>query len=161
MRIERHAHGPDDVLINVTHCGVCHTDVCARVRVRARAHPRVCARRAHSGFAHVPCAQLHFAKNDFFMTKFPCVPGHEVAGVVAAVGASVSKFKVGDHVGVGCFVDACLECKYCKRGDDHFCAKGETLTYAGEPKHGRCGSEITKGGYSTKVCAWPAPGLRP
>lgn len=51
------------------------------------------------------------------------VPGHEIAGVVSAVGSKVTKFAVGDRVGVGCFVDFCGECEYCLRGDEQFCKK--------------------------------------
>jgi uncharacterized zinc-type alcohol dehydrogenase-like protein len=61
-------------------------------------------------FCGVCHSDLHCAKNDMGNTIYPCVPGHEAAGVVASVGAEVTKVSVGDHVGVGCFVDSCLEC---------------------------------------------------
>jgi len=98
-------------------------------------------------------SDLHTAMNDMGGTKYPCVPGHEVAGVVAAVGPKVTKVKVGDKVGVGCFVDSCLECKECKEGDEQYCRQGMTLTYNSNPKHGRAGPEgsITYGGYSRNM----------
>jgi alcohol dehydrogenase (NADP+) len=60
---------------------------------------------------------------------FPMVPGHEIAGVVAAVGSKVTKFAVSDHVGVGCFVDSFGECEYCLSGEEQFCTKGRMDTY--------------------------------
>lgn len=75
------------------------------------------------------------------------VPGHEIAGVVAAIGSEVTKFAVGDRVGVGCFVDSCGECEYCLRGEEQYCTKGvintyNQLDYDGNP---------TYGGYSQKI----------
>ena len=51
----------------------------------------------------------------------------------------MTKFKVGDNVGVGCFIDACLNCVNCQKGDEQYCLEGMTGTYNGEKKHGRCG----------------------
>jgi alcohol dehydrogenase (NADP+) len=56
-------------------------------------------------------SDIHQARNEWGNSRFPMVPGHEVAGTVTAVGAKVSKFKVGDRVGVGCFVDSCVHCQ--------------------------------------------------
>ena len=56
---------------------------------------------------------------------YPIVPGHELAGVCSAVGPKVTKFKVGDHVGVGCMVDACLSCAECLAGEEQKCKKGD------------------------------------
>ena len=102
-------------------------------------------------------------------TKYPCVPGHELAGVVTAVGSNVTKCKVGDNVGVGCVVDSCFDCPGCEEGEEHMCQKGMTMTYdegdnpivVGEEiflfplslleiKHGhiKTGSGWTFGGYS-------------
>ena len=53
----------------------------------------------------------------------------------------MTKFKVGDAVGVGCFIDACLDCVNCEKGDEQYCLKGMTGTYNGEKKHGRCGGK--------------------
>lgn len=74
-----------------------------------------------------------------------------------AVGKSVTKFKKGDHVGVGCFVDSCLECKQCKAGEEQYCEKGMTFTYGAVPSHGRAAngpgfeSAPTYGGYSSQM----------
>lgn len=69
------------------------------------------------------------------------VPGHEIAGIVKAVGPDVKKFAVGDRVGVGCFVDSCGECEYCRSGEEQFCTKGviqtyNCLDYDGHPTYG-------------------------
>jgi uncharacterized zinc-type alcohol dehydrogenase-like protein len=76
------------------------------------------------------------------------VPGHEIAGVVRAVGSKVTKYKVGDHVGVGCMVDSCRECTHCKQELEQYCIPGNTLTY-GSPE--RDGSGFTQGGYSDVI----------
>lgn len=104
-------------------------------------------------FCGVCHSDVHAAKGDLLRTTYPLCPGHEIAGVVTGVGARVSKFKVGDHVGVGCFVDSCLECAPCKRGDEQFCshAGGMTGTYGATPEHGHAGTERTAGGYSTRM----------
>merc|ERR1719242_586218 len=83
-------------------------------------------------------------------TKYPCVPGHELAGVVTAVGAGVTKCKVGDRVGVGCIVDTCMACKTCDQGNEHMCPKEMTMTYDAEIKHGHIKTNTgwTLGGYS-------------
>jgi uncharacterized zinc-type alcohol dehydrogenase-like protein len=64
--------------------------------------------------------------------RYPCVPGHELAGVCVAVGAAVTRFRVGDHVGVGCMVDSCLTCAACLRGEEQMCLKN-TNTYCAKP----------------------------
>ena len=83
-------------------------------------------------------------------TKYPCVPGHELAGVVTAVGSKVTKCQVGDHVGVGCVVDSCFGCPGCEEGEEHMCQKEMTMTYDAEIKHGhiKTCSGWTFGGYS-------------
>src|SRR5262245_14614061 len=73
---ERRHPNPDDVVIDIAYCGVCHTDV-------------------------------HQVRNDYGTAIYPMVPGHEITGTVRAVGSGVTKFKVGDRVGVGVFVDSC------------------------------------------------------
>jgi uncharacterized zinc-type alcohol dehydrogenase-like protein len=75
------------------------------------------------------------------------VPGHEIAGIVSAVGDGVTRYKVGDRVGVGCMVDSCGECEFCKDGEEQFCAKGAVMTYNGKGYDG----EPTKGGYAQQV----------
>ena len=75
----------------------------------------------------------------------------KLLGRVVEVGSKVTKFKVGDTCAVGCFIDACLDCVNCKRGDEQYCVKGMTGTYNGDKKHGRVGgNQTTKtaGGYS-------------
>src|SRR6187397_3750218 len=66
-------------------------------------------------------SDLHFARNEWGMTMYPIVPGHEIVGRVTAVGSHVKKFKVGDHAGIGCLVDSCRECDNCKEGLEQFC----------------------------------------
>lgn len=80
----------------------------------------------------------------------PVTPGHELAGIVTFAGSKVKNFKVGDKIGVGCMVDSCQACEFCEIGDEEFCEKGCTFTYGAEPKHGRAGTETTRGGYSDK-----------
>jgi uncharacterized zinc-type alcohol dehydrogenase-like protein len=86
--ISRRDPGERDVRVDILFCGVCHSD-------------------------------LHYARNEWksiMPTTYPCVPGHEIVGRVAAVGAKVAKFKSGDLVGVGCLVDSCGTCAECKDG---------------------------------------------
>jgi uncharacterized zinc-type alcohol dehydrogenase-like protein len=114
---ERRDPGPHDVEIDISHCGVCHTDI-------------------------------HFTKNDWGMSIYPMVPGHEIVGRVKSVGSHVKKFKVGDIAGVGCLVDTCRECEYCKEGLEQYCQGGMVLTYSGLEKDGKT---VTQGGYSNKI----------
>lgn len=72
---------------------------------------------------------MHFVKNDLGFSAYPMTPGHELAGVVTAVGKNVTKFAVGDNVGVGCMVDACQSCKSCNRFEEQYCATGSVFTY--------------------------------
>ncbi|WP_109700741.1 NAD(P)-dependent alcohol dehydrogenase [Chitinophaga deserti] len=93
-------------------------------------------------------SDLHTARNEWHFTMYPCVPGHEIVGRVVKVGNHVSKFKIGDIVGVGCMVDSCRECEYCKEDLEQFCEKGNIQTYNGPDKF--LGAH-TFGGYSEKV----------
>lgn len=127
LKVQRRPVGDEDVLIDMKYCGVCHTD-------------------------------LHIAANHtqgLQKTLYPCVPGHELAGVCTQVGSKVTKIKVGDHVGVGCMVDSCLNCVACQKGDENMCRKQNTATYQGDDKHGRAATYPvggkTIGGYSTKM----------
>jgi len=95
----------------------------------------------YAGICH---SDIHTARGEWGPTIYPLVPGHEIAGVVTQVGKDVTKFKVGDRVGVGCFVDACGHCDMCDAGTEQFCADA-IYTYN---DHGRDG-QPTRGGYST------------
>ncbi|MCX5531643.1 NAD(P)-dependent alcohol dehydrogenase [Streptomyces sp. NBC_00006] len=98
-------------------------------------------------FAGICHSDIHQAREGWGEAIFPMVPGHEIAGVVEAVGAGVTKYKVGDRVGVGCMVDSCGECEPCKSGFEQHCVKGNVQTYNAVGKDG----EPTYGGYSQKV----------
>lgn len=93
-------------------------------------------------------SDLHTARNDWGGTIYPAVPGHEIVGKVSSVGTEVSKFKVGDLVGVGCIVDSCKTCDSCKQDLEQYCLNGFTGTYNGKDKHLKT---QTFGGYSEKV----------
>ena len=90
---QRRALKENDVLIEMAYCGICHTDL-------------------HMAAGHMAVAGFK---------QYPCVPGHELAGVCTAVGAAVTGFKVGDQVGVGCMVDSCGRCGNCRRGEEQKC----------------------------------------
>lgn len=94
-------------------------------------------------------SDLHTAKNEWHNTVYPCVPGHEIVGRILSVGDHVSKFKVGDLVGVGCIVDSCRECDYCKEGLEQYCEPGMTGTYNAPDQH--LPGNPTFGGYSESV----------
>ena len=91
---------------------------------------------------------IHFINNDFGMSLYPMVPGHEIVGKVTAVGAGVTKFKPGDLAGVGCLVDSCRRCDACTAGLEQYCQGGFVLTYSSLEKDGKT---VTQGGYSTKI----------
>ena len=114
--IERRDPGEHDVLIDISFCGICHSDI-------------------------------HQVKDEWGGSIYPMVPGHEIAGVIAAAGAGVSGFSVGDRVGVGCLVDSCGECEYCLAGEEQFCVKRAVPTYNGRGYDG----EPTFGGYSRQI----------
>ncbi|MFC5652622.1 NAD(P)-dependent alcohol dehydrogenase [Paenibacillus solisilvae] len=98
----------------------------------------------YSGICH---SDIHQGEGDWGEAIFPMVPGHEIAGIVAAVGSDVTKFSVGDRVGVGCFVDSCGECDYCLAGDEQYCTKGVVQTYNSLDYDG----QPTYGGYSQNI----------
>ena len=85
---------------------------------------------SHCGVCH---SDLHQVNDDWKNTVWPCVPGHEIVGKVAAVGDGVTKFKQGDRVGVGCMVNSCQTCDACVAGEEQYCSgpKSCTLTYNG------------------------------
>ncbi|KIC95979.1 hydroxyacid dehydrogenase [Flavihumibacter solisilvae] len=93
-------------------------------------------------------SDLHTARNEWHGTIYPCVPGHEIVGRIVNVGSHVKKFKVGDSAAVGCMVDSCRECQYCKEGLEQYCEQGNIQTYNSPDKH--LGTQ-TYGGYSESV----------
>jgi len=109
-----------DVRIDILYCGVCHSD-------------------------------LHTARDEWHAvlpTVYPCVPGHEIVGRVTHVGPGVTKFKVGDVVGVGCLVGSDHTCPNCRGGLEQFCPNA-TFTYNSPDRHGT--APVTYGGYSDSV----------
>jgi uncharacterized zinc-type alcohol dehydrogenase-like protein len=109
-----------DVVIDIKYCGICHSDI-------------------------------HQARNEWNEYQeeviFPMVPGHEIAGIVIAAGSKVTKYKVGDKVGVGCFVDSCRTCDECKRGLEQYCTVKTVWTYNARDNEGA----PTYGGYSDRI----------
>jgi len=93
-------------------------------------------------------SDLHQARNEWNGTIYPCVPGHEIAGKIVAVGSEVTKFKVGDLAAVGCMVDSCRTCPNCQAGLEQFCEKVPTFTYNSEDK---ISGGPTFGGYSETI----------
>jgi uncharacterized zinc-type alcohol dehydrogenase-like protein len=98
-------------------------------------------------FAGICHSDIHQAREGWGEATFPMVPGHEIAGIVSEVGPGVTKFQVGDRVGVGCMVDSCRECDNCKAGLEQYCTGGNVGTYNSVGKDG----EPTYGGYSEKI----------
>ena len=97
-----------------------------------------------TGICH---SDIHTARGDWVRVSYPVVVGHEIAGVVEAVGAKVTRYSVGDRVGVGCFVDSCRECANCRAGEEQYCLSGATSTYNSVGRDGL----PTAGGYSTSI----------
>jgi len=96
-------------------------------------------------FAGICHSDIHQAREEWGPAIFPMVPGHEIAGTVTAIGASVTKFEVGDKIGVGVFVDSCRTCENCKQGLQQYCLEGMTGTYN---QLERDGKTVAMGGYS-------------
>lgn len=101
-------------------------------------------------FASICHSDIHQMKGHWAPQQYPQVPGHEIVGVVTAVGQNVTKFKVGDRAGVGCMVDSCMECESCLHGDEQHCERGETLFTYGYPSEDSP-TGITQGGYSNRI----------
>jgi uncharacterized zinc-type alcohol dehydrogenase-like protein len=118
--IDRRDPREHDIVIDIKFCGICHSDI------------------------HQARGEWSAAMPE---TIFPMVPGHEIAGIVKAVGSKVTKYKVGDHVGVGCFVDSCRTCEYCKRDLEQFCNVRTVLTYNARDLE----EKPTYGGYSQGI----------
>ncbi|MDR4534187.1 NAD(P)-dependent alcohol dehydrogenase [Glutamicibacter endophyticus] len=98
-------------------------------------------------FAGICHSDIHTVRGDWGPQSYPLAPGHEIAGIVAAVGSEVTKHAVGDRVGVGCMVNSCGSCVNCKNGDEQYCLEGMVGTYGATDRDGT----ITQGGYSTYV----------
>ena len=98
-------------------------------------------------FAGICHSDIHTAKAEWGVPNYPVVVGHEIAGVVTAVGSEVTKHKVGDRVGVGCMVNSCGECSSCQAGLEQYCNPGATFTYNSTDKDGT----PTQGGYSQAI----------
>lgn len=95
-------------------------------------------------------SDIHTARGDWGEVEYPCIPGHEIVGVVTRVGEAVTNFKPGDRVGVGCMVNSCGTCEACKRGFENSCFNETIWTYSStDPVDGT----DTKGGYSTIMVA--------
>ncbi|NUU66765.1 NAD(P)-dependent alcohol dehydrogenase [Enterobacteriaceae bacterium BIT-l23] len=108
---------PDDVLIDILYCGVCHSD-------------------------------LHMARNEWGVSQYPLVPGHEIVGRVVSTGQAVSECQPGDLVGVGVMVDACGHCHFCQQHEEQYCEAGFTPTYNGQDRYT---GEMTRGGYAQNI----------
>jgi len=98
-------------------------------------------------FCGICHSDIHQVRDEWGGSQFPMVPGHEIAGIVSHIGTGVTKFKVGDRVGVGCFVDSCRVCENCKAGLEQFCTVGMIGTYNAVDKDGT----LTMGGYSERI----------
>ena len=105
----------------------------------------VAIRITYAGICH---SDLHQCRNDWGNSRYPVIPGHEIVGVVTAVGPEVARHRVGDTVAVGTIVDSCLRCQECHDGWEQFCLNGSTYTYNGIDK---VDGSITKGGYSDHI----------
>lgn len=95
-------------------------------------------------------SDIHMVRNDWGLSTYPIVPGHEIIGRVTDVGSDVKKYKVGDTVAVGCMVDSCQKCDQCEHDHEHYCREGMTPTYSGPD---RIDGQPTRGGYSKRLVA--------
>ena len=95
-------------------------------------------------FCGICHSDIHTVRGEWGKQTYPLSPGHELAGKVTAVGKNVTKFKTGDHVGVGCLVNSCLNCEPCKTGHEQFCQNGAIFTYGSTDRDGT----VTQGGYT-------------
>ncbi|RYZ89394.1 MAG: NAD(P)-dependent alcohol dehydrogenase [Proteobacteria bacterium] len=99
----------------------------------------------YCGICH---SDIHQARDEWGGSVFPMVPGHEIAGIVREVGGKVTRYKVGDSVGVGCFIDSCRECSSCEAKLEQYCLEGMNATYNSKEKDGKT---PTQGGYSDVI----------
>jgi uncharacterized zinc-type alcohol dehydrogenase-like protein len=98
----------------------------------------------YCGICH---SDIHTARSEWRPSFYPCVPGHEIVGIVREVGNEVKDFRLGDRVGVGCLVGSCMQCNSCKEGLEQYCESGYVSTYNSILADG----DYTKGGYSTHI----------
>ncbi len=99
-------------------------------------------------FCGICHSDVHQVRDEWGGSLYPMVPGHEIVGIVSAVGKDVKKYKVGDKVGVGCMVDSCRECVNCKDNEEQFCVNGFTGTYnSPDKRHGG----LAQGGYAQHI----------
>src|SRR5881275_3718783 len=115
------------------------------VERRALRPDDVAIKTTYAGICH---SDLHTARNDWAGTTYPVIPGHEIVGVVTAVGEQVTRHRVGDTVAVGCMVDSCMECDQCLEGWEVFCRKGCVQTYNSPDYHD---GTVSKGGYTDHI----------
>lgn len=101
----------------------------------------------YSGICH---SDIHTIRGHWGKQQYPQVPGHEIAGIVTAIGKNVTKFKIGDKAGVGCMVNSCMECESCKKGEEHHCETTGMIGTYGTPEKSSP-TEITQGGYSNNL----------
>ncbi|MGB9003486.1 MAG: NAD(P)-dependent alcohol dehydrogenase [Nitrosotalea sp.] len=99
------------------------------------------------GYCGICHTDIHQVGDEWGGSKFPMVPGHEITGTVSQVGPKVTRYKAGDRVGVGCFVNSCRKCEPCRKNLEQYCTEGMTTTYNGTEKDGT----PTQGGYSNKI----------
>ncbi len=102
-------------------------------------------------------SDIHQVRDEWGGSIFPMVPGHEIVGTVVKTGEQVTRWAVGDTVGVGCFIDSCRECEACQDGEEQYCEVGMNATYNG---YERDGKTPTYGGYSTRITVNEAYVLR-
>ncbi|MEV6812460.1 NAD(P)-dependent alcohol dehydrogenase [Micromonospora sp. NPDC051296] len=122
------------------------TDPLVRTTIKRRdVGPRdVLIEVSYAGICH---SDIHTVRGDWGPVPYPLTVGHEIVGHVTEVGAEVTRHAVGDRVGVGCMVNSCRECENCRAGQEQYCLKGNTQTYASLDRDGT----VTQGGYSTHI----------
>jgi alcohol dehydrogenase (NADP+) len=99
----------------------------------------------YCGICHT---DIHQVGDEWGGSTFPMIPGHEITGIISQVGPKVTRYKIGDRVGVGCFIDSCRKCDSCRKSLEQYCVEGMTTTYNGNE---RDGNTPTQGGYSNKI----------
>jgi len=133
-----------------------HTAAYAALSAKSRLAPHAIERRdpaknevlidiLYCGVCH---SDIHQVRDEWGGSIFPMVPGHEIVGTIVSTGKQVTKWKIGDTVGVGCFIDSCHECSACKDSEEQYCEQGMNPTYNG---YERDGKTPTYGGYSTRI----------